>query len=34
MACEMVREMLSATFDVICEVALSGREHFDSEKYA
>jgi len=32
--CEMVREMLSATFDVICEVALSGREHFDSEKYA
>ncbi len=30
---EMVREMLSATFDVICEVALSGREHFDSELY-
>ena len=30
---EMVREMLSATFDVICEVALSGREHFDSEVY-
>ncbi|MEP3476013.1 MAG: cytochrome P450 [Hyphomicrobiales bacterium] len=32
--CEIVSEMLSATFDVICEVALSGREHFDSEKYA
>lgn len=30
---EMVREMLSATFDVICEVALSGREHFDAEAY-
>lgn len=30
---EMVGEMLSATFDVICEVALSGREHFDSEVY-
>ena len=30
---EMVKEMLSATFDVICEVALSGREHFDSELY-
>jgi cytochrome P450 len=30
---ELVREMLSATFDVICEVALSGREHFDSEAY-
>jgi len=30
---EMVREMLSATFDVICEVALSGREHFDAEEY-
>lgn len=28
-----VREMLSATFDVICEVALSGREHFDAEAY-
>src|SRR3954469_2575362 len=26
---EMVREMLTATFDVICDVALSGREHFD-----
>ena len=31
--CEIVREMLSATFDVICEVALSGREHFDAEAY-
>ncbi|MCB9967385.1 MAG: cytochrome P450 [Geminicoccaceae bacterium] len=30
---EMVREMLSATFDVICEVALSGREHFDAGLY-
>lgn len=30
---EMVGEMLSATFDVICEVALSGREHFDAEVY-
>jgi cytochrome P450 len=30
---EAVREMLSATFDVICEVALSGREHFDAEAY-
>ncbi|MCZ6609420.1 MAG: cytochrome P450 [Alphaproteobacteria bacterium] len=31
---EMVAEMLSATFDVICEVALSGREHFDADAYA
>ncbi len=31
--CEIVSEMLSATFDVICEVALSGREHFDAEVY-
>ena len=30
---EMVSEMLSATFDVICDVALSGREHFDVELY-
>ncbi len=30
---EMTSEMLSATFDVICEVALSGREHFDAEVY-
>ncbi|TVQ54809.1 MAG: cytochrome P450 [Rhodobacteraceae bacterium] len=29
----IVREMLSATFDVICEVALSGRDHFDAEVY-
>ena len=31
---EMVGEMLSATFDVICEVALSGREHFDADAYS
>jgi len=30
---EAVREMLSATFDVICDVALSGREHFDADAY-
>jgi cytochrome P450 len=30
---EMVGAMLSATFDVICEVALSGREHFDADEY-
>jgi len=30
---EIVAEMLSATFDVICDVALSGREHFDVELY-
>ncbi len=30
---ELVREMLSATFDVICDVALSGREHFDADAY-
>lgn len=30
---EILREMLSATFDVICEVALSGHDHFDSEAY-
>ncbi|KAB2541504.1 cytochrome [Salipiger aestuarii] len=30
---ELVSEMLSATFDVICDVALSGREHFDAEVY-
>ena len=30
---EMVREMISATFDVICEVALSGKDHFDAERY-
>lgn len=26
---ELVSEMLAATFEVICDVALSGREHFD-----
>jgi cytochrome P450 len=30
---EMLSEMLSATFEVICDVALSGRDHFDSEAY-
>ncbi len=30
---ELVGEMLSATFDVICDVALSGREHFDAKAY-
>ncbi|MEM9061040.1 MAG: cytochrome P450 [Pseudomonadota bacterium] len=30
---EVVGEMLSATFDVICDVALSGRDHFDAEIY-
>ncbi len=30
---ELVAEMLSATFDVICDVALSGREHFDAAAY-
>ncbi len=31
---EAVQEMLTATFDVICDVALSGREHFDAELYS
>lgn len=31
---EIVSEMLSATFDVICDVALSGRAHFDAEAYS
>jgi cytochrome P450 len=30
---ELVSEMLTATFDVICDVALSGREHFDSHAF-
>ena len=30
---EMVGEMLTATFDVICDVALSGREHFDANAF-
>ena len=30
---EIVREMLSATFDVICEVALSGQDYIDAEEY-
>jgi cytochrome P450 len=31
---EMVSEMLTATFDVICDVALSGREHFDGTTFS
>ncbi|HWX90392.1 MAG TPA: cytochrome P450, partial [Rhizomicrobium sp.] len=31
---ELVAEMLTATFDVICDVALSGREHFDSATFS
>jgi len=31
---EMVSHLLSATFDVICDVALSGRDHFDADAYA
>lgn len=31
---ELVSQMLTATFDVICDVALSGREHFDSETFS
>jgi cytochrome P450 len=30
---EMVAEMLTSTFDVICDVALSGREHFDADAF-
>ncbi|HWY62482.1 MAG TPA: cytochrome P450 [Rhizomicrobium sp.] len=30
---ELVSEMLTATFDVICDVALSGREHFDQHAF-
>ena len=30
----MVGGMLTATFDVICDVALSGREHFDSHTFS
>ena len=31
---ELVAEMLTSTFDVICDVALSGREHFDSHAFS
>jgi cytochrome P450 len=31
---ELVFEMLTATFDVICDVALSGREHFDGATFS
>jgi cytochrome P450 len=30
---ELVGEMLTATFDVICDVALSGRKHFDDRTF-
>ena len=30
---EIVSEMLTATFDVICDVALSGRKHFDADTF-
>lgn len=30
---ELVNQMLTATFDVICDVALSGREHFDANTF-
>jgi cytochrome P450 len=30
---ELVNQMLTTTFDVICDVALSGREHFDSHTF-
>lgn len=30
---ELVGETLTATFDVICDVALSGREHFDGRTF-
>jgi cytochrome P450 len=31
---EIVSAMLTATFDVICDVALSGRDHFDSATFS
>jgi len=31
---ELVAEMLTTTFDVICDVALSGREHFDAHVFS
>ena len=31
---EMVSQMLTSTFDVICDVALSGREHFDGATFS
>ena len=34
MPVEILGEMLSATFDVICNVALSGRDHFDADAYS
>lgn len=31
---EIVTQMMTATFDVICDVALSGREHFDAATFS
>jgi cytochrome P450 len=31
---ELVSQMLTATFEVICDVALSGREHFDAATFS
>jgi cytochrome P450 len=31
---ELVAQMLTATFEVICDVALSGREHFDGATFS
>jgi cytochrome P450 len=31
---EIVHQMLAATFDVICNVALSGREYFDTDTFS
>ena len=31
---ELVSEMLTTTFDVICDVALSGHEHFDGATFS
>ncbi len=31
---EIVSEMLTATFNVICDVALSGRKHFDGDTFS
>ena len=31
---ELVSDMLTATFEVICDVALSGREHFDGATFS
>src|ERR1700761_7813525 len=31
---EIVSQMMNATFDVICDVALSGRDHFDASAFS